>query len=433
MAKREINGKYFTGERPLFAQSKLKVCDTTFGEGDYLAMNSSNMVIEDLNLVGNYCFDGAKNLTLINCTVESLQGMCYLDNLVMKNSRLNNTTLAFEYSTVDVDIQGSVDSVKNPSGGRIRADEIGDLIMEADKVDRGLNTDEVAEPNVFAQIAPIAAFGKGGSWLDELNAYLWENRVYAEEFISREIPSFFTVKGEATYLLWIDCTQMSGLPQRLGRYVREASGLYLSDGRALQIGDVNKVTPIDKSSTVLTMVLAWIFLGEGISVIKFISMILIGVGTYMMIQKKVVDGGNSPETSDSNKWLIYAFGSAIFASLTSILGKVGIQDINSNLGTAIRTVVVLVMAWVMVFITGKQNAVKDIDKKSWLFLILSGIATGASWLCYYRALQDGPASVVMPIDKLSILVTIAFSYIVFREKLSVFILSELCRKAPEYS
>lgn len=189
--------------------------------------------------------------------------------------------------------------------------------------------------------------------------------------------------------------------------------------RALQIGDVNKVTPIDKSSTVLTMVLAWIFLGEGISVIKFISMILIGVGTYMMIQKKVVDGGKALETSDSNKWLIYAFGSAIFASLTSILGKVGIQDINSNLGTAIRTVVVLVMAWVMVFITGKQNAVKDIDKKSWIFLILSGIATGASWLCYYRALQGGPASVVMPIDKLSILVTIAFSYIVFHEKLSV--------------
>ena len=167
--------------------------------------------------------------------------------------------------------------------------------------------------------------------------------------------------------------------------------------RALQIGDVNKVTPIDKSSTVLTMVLAWIFLGEGISVIKFISMILIGMGTYMMIQKKVVDVGKALETSDSNKWFIYAFGSAIFASLTSILGKVGIQ----------------------VFITGKQNAVKDIDKKSWLFLILSGIATGASWLCYYRALQDGPASVVMPIDKLSILVTIAFSYIVFHEKLSV--------------
>ena len=105
------------------------------------------------------------------------------------------------------------------------------------KVDRGLNTDEVAEPNVFAQIAPIAAFGKGGSWLDELNAYLWENRVYADEFISREIPSLFTVKGEATYLLWIDCTQMSGLPQRLGRYVRETSGLYLSDGRAYRNGE----------------------------------------------------------------------------------------------------------------------------------------------------------------------------------------------------
>ena len=118
-------------------------------------------------------------------------------------------------------------------------------------------------------------------------------------------------------------------------------------------------------------------------------------------------------------WIVYAVLSSVFAALTSILAKVGIDGVNSSLATGIRTGVVLVMAWVMVFITGKQNAVKDIDKKSWLFLILSGIATGASWLSYYRALQDGPASVVMPIDKLSILVTIAFSYIVFREKLSV--------------
>ena len=118
------------------------------------------------------------------------------------------------------------------------------------------------------------------------------------------------------------------------------------------------------------------------------------------------------------KWLIYAIGSAVFASLTSILGKVGIQDVNSNLGTAIRTIVVLIMAWVVVFVTGKQHTVKQIDKSSWIFLVLSGIETGASWLCYYRALQTGPASVVVPIDKLSILVTIAFSYVVFHEKLT---------------
>ena len=133
-----------------------------------------------------------------------------------------------------------------------------------------------------------------------------------------------------------------------------------------------------------------------------------------MIQKK-----ESTKQSTGNKWLIYAVLSAVFASLTSILGKVGIQDINSNLGTAIRTVVVLIMAWLVVFVTKKQNTIKNIDGKSYLFIILSGFATGGSWLCYYRALQTGPASVVVPIDKLSILVTIAFSYIVFKEKLSV--------------
>ena len=184
--------------------------------------------------------------------------------------------------------------------------------------------------------------------------------------------------------------------------------------KALQIGDINKVTPIDKSSTVITMLLAFIFLREGTTWLKFVSMILIGIGTYLMIQKK-----ETKEKAEDKKWLLYAVGSAVFASLTSILGKIGIQDVNSNLGTAIRTAVVWVMAWIVVFVTGKQNTVNNIDRKSWLFLILSGFATGGSWLCYYRALQTGPASVVVPIDKLSILVTIAFSYIVFHEKLSL--------------
>ncbi len=184
--------------------------------------------------------------------------------------------------------------------------------------------------------------------------------------------------------------------------------------KALQLGNVNKVTPIDKSSTILTMLLAFIFLREEITWLKFVAMVLIGVGTYMMIQKKETE-----EKKEDKKWLIYALGSAVFASLTSILGKVGMQDINSNLGTAIRTVVVLIMAWIVVFVTKKQDTIKDIDKKSWIFLALSGFATGGSWLCYYRALQTGPASVVVPIDKLSILVTIGFSYIVFHEKLSL--------------
>ena len=183
--------------------------------------------------------------------------------------------------------------------------------------------------------------------------------------------------------------------------------------KALQLGDVNKVVPIDKSSTVLTIILAAIFLQEGVSLPKGIGVVLIAVGTFLMIEKKQSSG----ETK-SAAWLWYALGSAVFASLTAILGKIGISGIESNLGTAIRTAVVLVMSWVMVFVTGKQGELKAIPKNELGFICLSGLATGGSWLCYYRALQDGPASVVVPIDKLSILVTVLFSYLVFHEKLT---------------
>ncbi|MFT4146897.1 MAG: EamA family transporter [Mobilitalea sp.] len=185
--------------------------------------------------------------------------------------------------------------------------------------------------------------------------------------------------------------------------------------KALQIGDVNKVTPIDKSSTILTMLLAFLFLGEQITVIKVIAVILIGIGTFLMIQRKNIV---EEKPSKKNSWILYASLSAVFASLTSILGKVGIDGVESNLGTAIRTIVVLVMAWMIVFVTKKQNTIKKIDTKSWIFLGLSGMATGASWICYYRALKDGLASVVVPIDKLSILLTIIFSYVFLKEKLT---------------
>lgn len=183
--------------------------------------------------------------------------------------------------------------------------------------------------------------------------------------------------------------------------------------RALQLGDVNKVVPIDKSSTVLTILLAAIFLQEGVSLPKGIGIVLIAAGTFLMIEKKESSG----ETK-SAAWLWYALGSAVFASLTAILGKAGISGVESNLGTAIRTGVVLVMSWVMVFVTGKQEELKAIPRNELGFLFLSGLATGGSWLCYYKALQDGPASVVVPIDKLSILVTVLFSYLVFHEKLT---------------
>ncbi len=184
---------------------------------------------------------------------------------------------------------------------------------------------------------------------------------------------------------------------------------------ALQLGDVNKVVPIDKSSTVLTILLALIFLREGLSAAKAVAVVLIGAGTLLMIAKKQND---SHEKQYKNRWLIYAVLSAVFASLTAILGKIGIEGLDSNLGTAIRTTVVLVMAWMMVGVTGKYHQIGKTDKSELRFILLSGLATGASWLCYYRALQEGPASVVVPIDKLSILVTIVFSWLVFHEKLS---------------
>lgn len=184
--------------------------------------------------------------------------------------------------------------------------------------------------------------------------------------------------------------------------------------KALQLGDVNKVTPIDKSSTVLTILLAFLIFGEPLSFWKVTGIIGIALGTFLMITKK--DGVIQRE--EKNSWLFFAVLSAVFASLTAIFGKIGIENVESNLGTAIRTIVVLVMAWLIVFLQGKQSQINGIGRKSWIFLILSGVTTGLSWLCYYRALQDGLASVVVPIDKLSIVVTVVFSNLILKENLS---------------
>lgn len=184
--------------------------------------------------------------------------------------------------------------------------------------------------------------------------------------------------------------------------------------RALQLGDVNKVAPIDKSSTVLTILLAFLLLGEPVSAPQIVGVLGIGIGTLLMISRKETDTEGKPD----GRWLLFACLSALFASLTSIFGKIGVEGVESNLGTAIRTVVVLGMAWLMVFVTGQQKGIRRIGRRDWLFLILSGLSTGLSWLCYYRALQGGPASVVVPVDKLSILVTIAFSRLILHEKLS---------------
>lgn len=184
--------------------------------------------------------------------------------------------------------------------------------------------------------------------------------------------------------------------------------------KALSMGDVNKVVPIDKSSTVLTVLLAIVIFDETQHLaVKLIGTVLLTVGIFLMIERR-----DSQETAQRRGWMIYAVLSAVFAALTSILAKIGISGVESNLGMAVRTCVVLVMAWLIVFMKGKQNKVREIDKKELLFICLSGLATGASWLCYYYAIQNGIVSVVVPIDKLSILVTVAFSYLVFKEKLS---------------
>jgi len=187
--------------------------------------------------------------------------------------------------------------------------------------------------------------------------------------------------------------------------------------RALQLGDVNKVVPIDKSSTILTMILAFIFLREPVGWITIIGMILMGVGTWLMLELKKSDN-NSDEKKQNKSWLFFALLAALFASLVAIFGHIGVADIDANLWTAIRTMVVVPLSWLMVFLTGCHKQIKSIDRKSWIFLILSGMATGASWLLFYHALQLGNASVVVPIDKLSIVLTMAFAWLFLDEKFS---------------
>jgi len=182
--------------------------------------------------------------------------------------------------------------------------------------------------------------------------------------------------------------------------------------KALEKGDVNKVVPIDKSSIVITVILAVVLLGEGLSVWGGAGIAFIAVGTMAMIERK------DTEKVAGGTWLLYAVGSAVFAALTSIFGKVGIEGVESTLGTAIRTLVVLAMAWAMVYVVGKQREVRGIGRKAMGFIVASGIATGASWLCFYRALQTGPASIVVPIDKLSILVSVVLAFVFFGERLN---------------
>lgn len=192
--------------------------------------------------------------------------------------------------------------------------------------------------------------------------------------------------------------------------------------KALSIGDVNKVVPIDKSSTILSVLLAVLLFHETDHLAaKLTGTAILAAGIFLMVERK-----QEEKKETKGKWVFYAVLSAVFASLTSILAKIGIEGVESNLGTAIRTGVVLIMAWLLVFMKGKQSQVQAVDRRELAFIALSGLATGGSWLCYYYAIQNGIVSVVVPIDKLSIVVTVIFSYFAFREKLGKKALTGLC-------
>lgn len=210
--------------------------------------------------------------------------------------------------------------------------------------------------------------------------------------------------------------QLSGLSGRNLLFLTlsglATGGSWLCYFRALKLGNVNRVVAVDKSSTVLTILLAFLILKEPFSAVAGAAMVLIAAGTWLMLEKK------ADQSQGQGPWFLYALGSAVFASLTSILAKIGISGVESNLGTAVRTSVVLVMAWAMVVLTGKWDQVRRVEGRELLFICLSGLATGGSWLCYYRALQDGPASVVVPIDKLSILAVALFARVFLGERLS---------------
>lgn len=183
--------------------------------------------------------------------------------------------------------------------------------------------------------------------------------------------------------------------------------------KALSMGDVNKVVPIDKSSTILSVLLAILLFHETEHLaVKLTGTAILGLGIFLMVERR-----QEEKKETKRKWLVYAVLSAVFASLTAILARIGIEGVESNLGTAIRTGVVLIMAWLIVFMKGKQKQIQGIDRRELAFIALSGLATGGSWLCYYYAIQNGIVSVVVPVDKLSIVVTVIFSWLVFKEKI----------------
>jgi bacterial/archaeal transporter family protein len=194
-----------------------------------------------------------------------------------------------------------------------------------------------------------------------------------------------------------------------------ATGLsWLFFFRALAIGDVSKVVPIDKASIVLTILLSILVLGEEAKAKILIGGALIAIGTFVLIGK----GKENKRFSGSQRYILYAIIGAIFAALTSILAKIGMEGVDSNVATFLRTIVILLFAWAIVFFQGTYKKMKQITKRGYLFLVLSGTATGLSWLCYFAAIEIGKVSVVAPIDKSSVVITMILSFVILKEKAS---------------
>lgn len=186
--------------------------------------------------------------------------------------------------------------------------------------------------------------------------------------------------------------------------------LWINYFKALDYGNVNEVTPVDKTSIVITLVLSSIFLNEKITILKIISCILIIVGTFLMVNKS--------EHSNNKKWLLYAILTAIFTSLSAIISKIGLRDINPSLGNFYRTIIVFILIWFYVIIKKKQKNIITIKRQTWIYLIISGFTTSLSWLFYFYALKNGEASMVFPIEKLSVVVSIGLSYVILKEKMT---------------
>ena len=187
--------------------------------------------------------------------------------------------------------------------------------------------------------------------------------------------------------------------------------LWICYFKALDLGTVSKVTPVDKTSIVLTLILSSLFLNEKITTIKIISIVLILSGTFLTIKKE-------SKGSKDNKWIIYAILTAVFTSTTTVLSKIGIESTNTTLITFLRTIVVLIILTTITLFKKKYKSIKDIEKRSWLFIILSGLSTSLSWLFYFKALALGEASIVFPIEKLSLVVSILISIIFLKEKVN---------------